>query len=105
MRAAVLALPLTLLGAGVAHAATFAVDSPGTAVDAAPGDGTCRTAGGACTLRAAVAESEALGGQNAITPPAGTYSLAAPIDAGQNRLRISGAGAATTIVDGNSRAP
>jgi CSLREA domain-containing protein len=44
---------------GVAHAATLAVDSTGDAGDASPGDGVCATAGGECTLRAAIEEANA----------------------------------------------
>ena len=44
-------------------------------VDAIPGDGVCAAAGGACTLRAAVEEANALAGGHAITLPAGTYTL------------------------------
>ncbi len=42
--------------------ATFTVDSTGDAGDATPGDGICATAGGACTLRAAVQESNTQAG-------------------------------------------
>src|SRR5919197_1300453 len=58
-----------------AHAASFTVDSTADAVDAAPGDGACAPAGGTCTLRAAVQETNALGGTNTINVPAGTYTL------------------------------
>src|SRR5262249_18835387 len=77
----------------------------------APGDGSCVAVGGGCTLRAAIQEANALAGADAITVPAGTYLLTL---AGQNEdtgatgdldirspLPITGAGAATTIVDGN----
>ena len=56
---------LGLIAAGVwllaapAWAASFTVDSTGDDPDASPGDGTCATAGGACTLRAAIDEANA----------------------------------------------
>jgi CSLREA domain-containing protein len=67
---------------GTALAASpFTVDSTADAVDANIGDGTCATAAGTCTLRAAVQEANALGGGTAAPPqvievPAGTYRLA-----------------------------
>lgn len=47
------------------HAATFIVDDNGTASDAAI-DGTCLTAGGVCTLRAAIEEANATGALDVI---------------------------------------
>ncbi len=41
----------------VAHSATFAVNSTADAVDTSPGNGICATAGGVCTLRAAIQEA------------------------------------------------
>lgn len=49
-----------------ATAAEFVVDSTGDGSDANIGDGTCATAGGACTLRAAIEETNALGGKDDI---------------------------------------
>lgn len=90
---------------------TFLVNSFKDAVDAKPGDGVCATASGECTLRAAVQEANALPGPNAINLPAGTYNLTIP---GTNEeaaatgdldvtgdLTLTGAGAATTIIDGD----
>jgi len=45
---------------------TFTVDSYGDASDANPGDGACLTSGGACTLRAAIEETNALTGPDTI---------------------------------------
>jgi CSLREA domain-containing protein len=67
--------------ASPALAQPFTVDSTADAVDAAPGDTHCATAGGACTLRAAVQEANALAGTDEIDIPVGTY-----------RLTIAGAG-------------
>ncbi|HET9477213.1 MAG TPA: choice-of-anchor Q domain-containing protein [Dehalococcoidia bacterium] len=44
-------------------------------VDANPGDGVCTTADGECTLRAAIQESNALAGHQAISLPPGENSL------------------------------
>ena len=54
-----------LLGIG-AEAATFTVNSTADAVDAAPGDGVCATAGAVCTLRAAIQESNAFAGTDTV---------------------------------------
>ena len=95
-----------------AHAATFAVDTTTDAVDAVPGDGACATASGACSLRAAVQEANALGGPDAIDLPGGIYvlSLGGPAEdvaaAGDldvtDDLAIAGAGAGVSIIDGNA---
>ena len=97
---------------GAANAADFTVNQTFDGADAAPGDGICATAGGNCTLRAAVMESNALAGADSISIPAGTYSLilgntgedaAAEGDLDiLDDLTITGADAATTIINGNS---
>ncbi|HEX8998535.1 MAG TPA: choice-of-anchor Q domain-containing protein, partial [Blastocatellia bacterium] len=46
--------------------ATFTVNDPGDAGDASAGNGVCATAGGVCTLRAAIQEANALGGTDTI---------------------------------------
>jgi len=96
-----------------AMAATFTVDSALDVVDASPGDGKCETApgNGICTLRAAIQEVNALAGADTIILPAGTYMVTIP-GAGEDHaatgdlditdnLTIIGAGADTTIIDGN----
>lgn len=96
-------------------AAPLQVDSAVDAVDAAPGDGACRTAAGTCTLRAAVMEANALAGPDLVLVPAGRYVLTIPAfpsrgqtqenDAGNGDLDLSdtvtvrGAGARRTVVD------
>jgi CSLREA domain-containing protein len=75
VRSIVLVVPLATMLAGSANAATFAVGSTADAVDAAPGNGLCGTAGGTCTLRAAIQEANALAGADMITLPPGTYAL------------------------------
>ena len=72
-RAGLVCLALALLLAPQARAAVFAVTSTADVVDAAPGDGVCDTGTGACTLRAAVQETNALAGADVINLPAGTY--------------------------------
>lgn len=109
---AFLACAVIHLAATVAPAATFRVDDAADAVDAAPGDGVCATAGGKCTLRAAVQEANAFAGADRIRLPEGTFPLqiggvgedeAATGDLDVNgRLRIVGAGAVETIVDGGA---
>lgn len=111
MRTQFLSCAIVLLAAGSVPAATFDVDDTGDAVDAAPGDGVCASAGGACTLRAAVQETNALAGQDRILVPAGTYLLTiggsfedaaatGDLDVSDD-LRVVGAGEDETIVDGN----
>jgi len=63
-------------------AATFAVNTVADTLDANPGDGLCADAAGACSLRAAISEANALAGADIITVPPGTYTqtLVAPND-------------------------
>lgn len=92
------------------QANTFVVNSTADEVDKNPGDGACSTAGGACTLRAAIQEVNKLPGSHLITLPAGVFNLTR---AGMNEedaatgdldikvdLTIQGAGMDATIVDG-----
>ena len=112
MRIAVVAA-LMLLSAAPARSASFTVDSTVDAPDTAPGDGACLSAGGTCTLRAAIQETNALPGADTVSVPAGTYVLAIT---GNNEdqsatgdldvagdLSLIGAGAATTIIDGGGQ--
>src|SRR5213593_4296317 len=104
-----LTLASLLLAVAPAAAATFAVNDTADAVDAVL-DGKCATAGGTCTLRAAIQEANALPGPDTITVPAGTYLLTIE---GQDEdaavtddlditddVTITGAGADRTILDG-----
>ncbi len=72
MRAIVIAV---LLATAPAHAANFQVDSTLDARDADPADGLCLSAAGACTLRAAIEQANALEGNDVIALPAGEYRL------------------------------
>ena len=95
-----------------AHSAEFVVDTTTDAVDASPGDGTCNTGTGTCSLRAAVQEANALPGPDTIQLGAGTYTLtilgqgddlAATGDLDiTEEVSIVGASRDTTIVDGNA---
>jgi len=96
---------------------TYRVNSLADAPDANPGDRTCARAvppgaeagapGGLCTLRAAVMESNASVWKDTIEVPSGLYQLTLPVAEGGGHLaitdgvKIQGAGAATTIIDGN----
>ncbi|MCI0777121.1 MAG: CSLREA domain-containing protein [Chloroflexi bacterium] len=104
------ALVLFLAQGQPAYAAGFTVDSTADVVDASPGDGVCDDGSGNCTLRAAIMEANALAGADTIDLPAGTYTLSIA-GAGEDAnatgdlditddLTISGAAAASTIVDG-----
>ena len=107
-------LPITALcvlaAANLGRAATFVVNDTADAVDMTPADNLCLTAGGKCTLRAAVQQANALTGPDTIMLPAGTYTLTisgrcedtaatGDLDITED-LTITGAGAATTIIDG-----
>ena len=95
------------------QAAGFTVNSTTDAVDATPGDGTCATAIGECTLRAAVMEANALGGAHTINLPAGTYFITIPRSLSSNddstgdldirslEITIAGASATSTVIDGS----
>ncbi len=75
---------------------------------------TCATAGGACTLRAAVQEANRLPGAQNVAIPTGGYVLSlvgseAGLDADaagdldvRGELSLTGAGAAASVVDGNA---
>ena len=88
-----------LLTGPLALAATFNVNDVNDVIDANPGDGVCATAGGVCTLRAAIDEANALAGNDNINVPAGTYTTTNDLDI-TGTVSITGAGSATTIIDG-----
>lgn len=95
-----------------AEAATFTVNTTADTQDVALGNGLCADSGGACSLRAAISEANALAGADTITLPAGTYTTtlaSANEDANAGGdfdfttpITINGAGAATTIVQANA---
>ena len=75
----VLGIAALLVSVTVAAAATFIVNSVADAPDVNQGDGKCVTSSGACTLRAAVQEANALAGADTIRIPAGTYRVTSRI--------------------------
>ena len=97
-----------------ASAASLTVDDTRDRADANAGDGDCRTSAGTCTLRAAIQEANALPGLDSITIPAGTFALSIaptgtplvdPADGDfdiTDSVDITGAGAATTILEGGT---
>jgi CSLREA domain-containing protein len=113
----VLALALLLpVGLNAASAATtgvtFTVTSTTDAIDVNLGNGICATAAGACTLRAAIQQANAVAGADVVQVPAGTYTLAirpqnqnlaetGDLDV-TGPLTIVGAGPQSTIVDGGA---
>lgn len=108
----VLAAFLLAFGAPVASAADFFVTTEADSHDAMPGDGLCADTDGACSLRAAVQETNALAGADRIEMPAGHYLLSiagkredaaasGDLDV-HDALTIAGAGADATRIDGNA---
>jgi len=92
-------------------AATFTANSTADLVDNNPGDGICAAnPDGDCTLRAAIMETNALGGEDTIELLAGTYTLSlvgnddtalqGDLDI-LGDLIIEGAGRDATVVDAN----
>lgn len=88
----------------------FVVDSLADAVDADPADDLCLTAGGACTLRAAIQQANAIPGPNEIELGPGVHALALP-GTGESAgatgdldvippIRVRGAGVGLTWIDG-----
>ncbi len=63
------------VGARAAGAATFTVDSTADIADQTPADALCKTPAGACTLRAAVQQANALADTDTILVPNGHYAL------------------------------
>ena len=90
---------------------TTTADAP----DTSPGNGICATAGGQCSLRAAIQESNSLLGHDVIEIPAGTYEIEIPVmnedfpSTGDHDIvdsvTIRGVGAGQTIIDGGFPLP
>jgi|GEM_PF-3162244 len=93
----------------VVFAATFTVNSTADQPDANPGNGVCASGTGACTLRAAIQEANALPGADTINLPAGIFALQIPsvnedLDVTgdfdiHSPMTIVGVGASSTIID------
>jgi CSLREA domain-containing protein len=108
----VLGLVIVLKPSDAAAQATFQVNSLGDAIDVSLGDGTCATAAGQCTLRAAVIEANTLPGDDTITFgivgmfTLGTHgsgddtSLSGDLDITDD-LTITGKGTTKTVIDGD----
>jgi CSLREA domain-containing protein len=88
---------------------TFTVTTTEDETDAHPGDGSCATEHGSCSLRAPIQESNALPGSDTVILPRGTYTLAiagtgedaaatGDLDIADD-LTITGAGADVTVID------
>lgn len=102
---------LLLSAAARADASTFTVNSTVDGDDANKGNGICATAGGVCTLRAAISEATSFtGGPHSVSIPAGTYLLTGTVNENSNvggdlniskPMTIAGAGVDSTIIDGN----
>lgn len=88
---------------------TFTVDTFHDTPAATPGDGTCADAQGACSLRAAIDEANALGAATIVLLP-GTYSIALDVPGEDSNaggdfdllsdVTIEGSGSDETVVDG-----
>ena len=106
------ALGIALLGvllSAQVYAATFTVNTATDIADANPGDGVCDSAPPThtCTLRAAIQEANALPGADEIilSPNPNPYLLTILTELQiTSSLTITGAGASTTIIDGNKSA-
>ena len=92
---------------------TFIVNSTADVTDAAPGNGSCDTGGGVCTLRAAIQEANAHPDADIIQlQPNMTYQLTQIAQDGYitsgliitSPVTILGAGLNSTIIDGNASA-
>lgn len=113
-------LVATPTGARAAVPTFLHVTTTADGVDTHPGDGICRTAGGACSLRAAAQEANALSGAQTIVLPAGRFELTRPtkwplpsqtVDLETNPANgdldlfgattVTGAGARRTVIDAN----
>ncbi len=85
----------------------FRVNDFGDASDASLGDGICATAGGVCTLRAAIGEANALGGatNRMVLIPVGTVALSGAAEISiASKVEIIGAGQSSTTIDGGATA-
>lgn len=105
-------LSICLIGIGQVYAQDFNVTSFMDTEDATLGDGICADASGACSLRAAVMESNAVGGMHEILLSAGIYTISI---SGMNEnsaltgdldlnadITIIGVSALSTFINGDS---
>ncbi len=104
-------LILQFIFVSAAYAATFQVNSTLDEIDSNEGDGVCASAGGRCTLRAAVMEANALAGADTVLLPAGTFPLTLAGTSEQmaktgdlditEALTVKGDSSSTTIIEAN----
>ena len=95
---------------GISRAANFTVNNNGDTSDVTAGDGICADAGGNCTLRAAVEETNALSGNDAINFVASltnatitlTTGVEIQISGTNGTLQINGLGADMLTIDGGA---
>lgn len=86
--------------AGAQPEQTFTVNTPADTNDAMLGDGICADVTGACSLRAALEEANALDGETTINLPARTYALTMGNQLfATEDITIVGAGARTTTIE------
>jgi CSLREA domain-containing protein len=95
-----------------AASAYFTVNATFDEIDSAPGDGKCQTISGACTLRAAIQETNKLAGWDTISVPPGFYKLSIlGTDEDKSKtgdlditdsLSIKGSGTKGTVIDGQT---
>jgi CSLREA domain-containing protein len=97
-----LALMALVASATPAAAKSFTVNSTADQADASAGNGVCQTSSGACTLRAAIQEANALVGADDVTVPAGHYNIASALNITSSLAINAPAGARSTIIDGSS---
>ncbi len=85
------------------YGAEFVVVSGSNEGDSNPGDGLCRTPGqfGACSLRAAVEESNALPGTDTIVLGPGSHEVLSPERVLSDHVNIEGVNAAATTLHSN----
>jgi CSLREA domain-containing protein len=103
----------TLAAAGrPSAAAEFTVNATNDDVDASPGDGTCATAAGDCTLRAAIQETNALTGPDIVRLPGLTFPITREGDDDtcvngdldiSDDLELIGAASGTSVIDAGLR--
>jgi len=103
-------VPALARGAAAPAGLTFIVNSPADTDDANPGDGVCATAGGVCTLRAALQEANADPGADTIQLQANTTYFPNHTESGlgftadlviTDSLTLLGAGPDSTLIDGS----
>ncbi len=98
-----LVLLVPLVAPSAATAATFTVDTAKDLPDAVPGDGLCASESGACSLRAAFQEANALAGADVIDLPRGRYRLTEGELAISEDLEVNGVSPRRTAIQGRRR--